>query len=333
MDAAATPVRADRRRPALRALAGLALGVAVAVAVASYLGVSGGALLDGLRAARPGPLWVAAAGAMGVLALQSLRWWLVMTPTAAIPYPAALQAMSVGYLFNVLFPARAGDLLRVVYLGKRMGVSRAKLLGTELVDFGSDKLGWVLAFPIVCAFGAPPRWLFRALGAIGGLALLGAAAAVLLASRVGRRRDGGHWGPVWLARLREGVAASGWKRLLAVELLVAPLPWLWETLVVAWASPALGFSLTTMQAFSVLTAFNVASAVPSPGNAGTFEAGGALALTAMGIPHGTSVAFVLLYHLTQVVPTCLLGALVLVVHRERIFGARGLLREPAAERG
>src|SRR5690242_54994 len=111
MDAATTPAATDRRRAALRALAGLALGVALAVAVASYLGVSGRAVLDAIGTAHRGPLGVAVAGAMGVLALQSLRWWLVMTPTAAIPYPAAFQAMSVGYLFNVLLPARAGDLL------------------------------------------------------------------------------------------------------------------------------------------------------------------------------------------------------------------------------
>jgi len=77
--------------------------------------------------------------------------------------------MMVGFFFNVVLPARGGDLLRVQYLGKRTGVSRAKLLGTEIVDFWSDKWGWVAAFPILCLFGTPPSWLFRALLLIGGI--------------------------------------------------------------------------------------------------------------------------------------------------------------------
>ena len=65
---------------------------------------------------------------------------------------------------------------------------------------------------------------------------------------------------------------------------------------------ALGLELTVMQSFAALTAFNLASIVPSPGNLGSFEAGGTLALTAFGIPKETALAFIFLYHLTQMLP-------------------------------
>ncbi len=81
-----------------------------------------------------------------------------------------------------------------------------------------------------------------------------------------------------------------------------------------------------MQAFAALTAFNVATAVPSPGNAGSFEAGGTLALTAFGIPKETALAFIFLYHLTQLVPGFVGGVLVLVVEGEVLFGKRSVLR-------
>jgi uncharacterized membrane protein YbhN (UPF0104 family) len=327
------PAAPRARRAWLPTIAGLGAGLAAASAVAWYLGISRRALWDGLRTVHRGPLYAACAGAIVLLALQSLRWWFVMRPVVGLRWSAAFQAMGVGFLFNVLLPARGGDLLRVQYLGKKAGVSRAKVLGTELVDFGSDKLGWLVAFPVVCLAGGPPPWLFRAVWFIGGLAVLGIAIVALMGSRLGRGEPGREWGPRWLVNLRQGFAVSHWKRLLAIELLAAPLPWLWETAVVAWAARSVGVSLTAIQAFSVLTAFNVATVVPSPGNAGTFEAGGTLALTAFGVPHGTALTFVLLYHLTQVVPTCAFGALVLATQGERIFGARGLLREPAAERG
>ena len=68
----------------------------------------------------------------------------------------------------------------------------------------------------------------------------------------------------------------------------------------------------------------VATAVPSPGNAGSFEAGGTLALIAFGIPKETALAFMFLYHLTQVVPGFVGGVLVLVLEGETLFGKQSL---------
>jgi uncharacterized membrane protein YbhN (UPF0104 family) len=132
--------------------------------------------------------------------------------------------------------------------------------------------------------------------------------------------------PAFVANLRDGFAVNHWKRLLVVETLIAPLPWLWETFVIALAGHALGLDLTAMQAFAALTAFNVATAVPSPGNAGSFEAGGTLALVACGLPKETALAFIFLYHLTQIVPGFIGGVLVLVMEGEQIFGREGLFR-------
>src|SRR5262249_23704849 len=146
------------------------------------------------------PLAFAAAGSLILLALQALRWWMVMRPVLALSYSQAYRALAVAYLFNVLLPARAGDLLRVQYLGRRTGVSRAKLLGTELVDFCSDKWGWVAAFPVICLLGAPPPgWLFRALAFLSSLVLLAGSALALMGSRLGRTTaEGTAWGPEWL---------------------------------------------------------------------------------------------------------------------------------------
>jgi uncharacterized membrane protein YbhN (UPF0104 family) len=115
-----------------------------------------------------------------------------------------------------------------------------------------------------------------------------------------------------------------------VETAISPLPWLWETFVIAVAGHALGLSLTPMQAFATLTAFNIATAVPSPGNAGSFEAGGTLALAAFGIDKGTALAFIFLYHLTQVVPGFLGGILILVLDGELLFGKRRVEQRAAA---
>jgi uncharacterized membrane protein YbhN (UPF0104 family) len=311
---------------------GLCAGIAAASGVALYLGISRRDLLAEMHGIAPEPLVLAAIGGAILLALQSLRWWIVMRPVLPLSYVQACKAMVVGFCGNVLLPARGGDLIRVQYLGRRTGVSRAKLLGTEIVDFWSDKWGWIAAFPLVCVVGDPPAWLLHALLLMASVVVLVSAVLWLMASGWWR----GASVPAFLHNLRDGFAANHWRRLLFVETAVAPLPWLWETFLIAVAGHALGLSLTPMQAFATLTAFNIATAVPSPGNAGSFEAGGTLALAAFGVDKGTALAFIFLYHLTQVVPGFVGGVLLLALDGDSLLGrktpaVRGA--QPAADPG
>jgi uncharacterized membrane protein YbhN (UPF0104 family) len=326
----------------LRALLGAGAGLLVAVLAVAYLHISRERFVEDVLRAHLGPLVFAVAGGFVLLGFQSLRWWTVMRPVLpGLHFAHAYRAMLVGFFFNALLPMRGGDLLRVQYLGRRTGVSRAKLLGTEVVDFFSDKWGWVAAFPIVCLVSLllpqherPPVWLFRALA--GFACLLAATGTLLVAMGSHRWRYdalGRPRGPTWLRNLRDGFAAADWKRLLLVETLLAPLPWLWETVVIIVASRALDLGLTPMQAFGALTAWNMGTIIPSPGNAGSFEASGTLALGWLGVAPEKALAFVFLYHLAQVLPGMMAAAGLLVAEGETLFGKqsvfRGLAEQPS----
>ena len=301
----------------IRSAFGVALGIVAASAVALYFGISRGDVVASLRDARPQPLLFALFGAVVLLGLQTLRWWIVMRPVLSLGYARSFKAMMVGFLFNALLPARGGDLLRVHYLGRTSGVSRAKLLGTEIVDFWSDKWGWVAAFPVICLIDPPPTWLYRALFSMGAL-VLAVGVVLALMGRSQRLRSG----PRWLVNLSDGFAVNRWERLLLVETVIAPLPWLWETLVIMVAGHAFGLDLTTMQAFATLTAFNIAMTIPSPANAGSFEAGGTLALIAFGVHKDTALAFIFIYHMTQLLPGFAGGVFVLALEGKTMLGQR-----------
>ncbi len=322
----------------LGALAGL-LVVSLAVV---YLRISRQRFMEDVLSARPGPLLFSVAGGFVLMGLQSLRWWTVMRPVLpGLRYGDAYRAILVGFFFNMLLPLRGGDLLRVQYLGRRTGVSRAKLLGNEVVDHFSDRWGWVATFPVVClvslllpAHERPPVWLYRALGLMACVVFAVATAVVAMRSRRWRRdAQGQPWGPAWLRNLREGFAAADWRRLLVVETLLAPLPWLWETLVILVASRAVDLALSPMQAYGALTAWNLATIIPSPGNAGSFEASGTLALGWLGVNADAALAFVFLYHLTQVLPGMVAAAVLLAAEGETFFGSSSVFRrlaEPAS---
>ena len=315
---------AATKRPWLRQIIGLAMGLSIAGGLLAYLGIPHRAeLARDLRAFDIRPLLAAAAGALGLIAIQSVRWWLLMRRVVNLTYGQAYRSLAVGFFFNVLLPARGGDFIRAQYLGKRAGVPRARVLGTEVLDFWCDKLGWLIAFPCVCLLGKPPAWLYHVMTIVGAVLVGVGIAMVFFAVRVARtHRERLPRFLRWLADVGDGLSVTNVRRLAVIVLFVAPLPWLWETLLIMLAGRGLGLHLGFVEAFAVLSAFNAATAVPTPANAGPFEAGGTLALIGFGVPQGQALAFMFMYHLTQVVPTFALGALVLLGEAETILRRR-----------
>ena len=324
----------------LRTVGGIALGIGSVVLVARLMGLRWAGVIASLRGAHPLPLVAAVAGTFVLIGLQALRWWWVVRPVLPLRYREAFSGMLVASAFNVLIPARGGDLIRVQYLGKRTGTSRVTLLGTELLDYWSDKAGWLLAFVLTCVVSAlgwrqgPPTWLLHAIGLLALLVLGSGALAVIaqlpLLRRLSPRLDPG---PRWLQKLRSGFAAHDRRSLLVVELLLAPLPWLWEVPVVMVAGHALGLSLSPMVAFALITAANLGTVVPVPGGAGSFEAAGAFALASCGVPHNLAFAFVLLYHLSLVVPMVVAGVGLVVLQGRSLLPRRRATRLRRGRRG
>src|SRR5215468_1301077 len=177
----------------LRTAGGIALGVGSAVLVARLMGLRWEGVLGALRGAHPLPLLAAVGGTFVLIALQALRWWWVVRPVLPLRYREALAGMLVASAFNVLIPARGGDLMRVQYLGKRTGTSRVTLLGTEILDYWSDKAGWLVAFVLTCGVSlvgwrqGPPTWLLHAIGLLALLVLGSAALAIITHLPVLRR--------------------------------------------------------------------------------------------------------------------------------------------------
>jgi uncharacterized protein (TIRG00374 family) len=270
------------------------------------------------------PWWVTigcVASGFVLLALQSLRQYIVMQPLLGLRYSQALRAQIVGAMFNVLLPARSGDLLRVQYLGRRTGGSRSAILGAQLVDRWLDWCGW---FPIVFVLAVTstlPRWLYWAFALLGTLlAAWGGGMTLLSRSGMVLRQDS-RLGKM-IQSFRVGVQSFRSKRTVALGLAVSPLPWLWETLALEWAGHAFGVHLSFATAFCVLVGFNIGTVVPSPGSIGSLETGGMAVLASFGVDHSAALAFVTVYHFAQLLPTVAAGIAILLAEGEVLFGGR-----------
>ena len=302
----------------IRTLGGLLAGLAAMTVAGRWLGIHPREVARELAAVSPAMVIGCVASSFVVFALQALRWHSVMRPVVGLRYDQAYRAQIVGAMFNALLPARGGDLLRVQYLGRRTGKSRAKILGTEVVDRWLDWWGWIPVMLGLAITGSVPRWIYTALGAFGGV-LVAAALGILLLGRLGRRlQPGSRFGDAY-AGFRDGARAFASVRSLVVAWTVAPLPWLWESLVLRWAGHAFDIDLTVAQAFSVLVGLNLGTFVPSPGALGSMETAGTAALVLCGAGRPAALAFMFVYHLTQLVPGLAAGVAILISEGELLF--------------
>jgi uncharacterized protein (TIRG00374 family) len=311
--------RRSRVRTALRTILGLAAGLAVAGVAGWWLGVKPREVLAHVIGV---PAWVVVFCVLSsyvVLAFQALRWHSVMGPLLGLPYGQAYRAQVVGMMFNAILPARGGDLLRVQYLGRRTGKSRATILGTEAVDRWLDWWGWFPVLFLVAMTGPVPRWLYTALGLFALILGSWGTIMVVLSRRGFVPKPGSRFGAAF-ASFRTGVEAFRSRRMIVLALAIAPLPWLWESFVIRLAAHAFGIELSLAMAFSVLIGFNVATLVPSPGAVGSVETGGTAALVYFGVDQSAALGFMFVYHFSQLLPGIALGAAILVAEGEKLFG-------------
>jgi uncharacterized protein (TIRG00374 family) len=303
---------------ALRALLGLCAGAGVLALVGHFLHVDFTDVAHHLAAAPPWGVGLCLASAYAVFAFQSLRWWSVMQPLLGLRYGQAYRAQVVGAMFNII-GLRAGDLLRVQYLGRRTGKSRATILGTEIVDRWLDFWGWIPVMALLAAFGEVPGWIFKTMAFFGAL-LVGWGVAMVVLTRRGWEPKAGSRMSAFYASFRGGIEAFRARRTWAIAFLIAPLPWLWEAFAILVTTRAFGIVISPTEAFCVLVAFNLATFVPSPGGVGVVEAGGAGALVLFGADHAKALAYMFVYHFAQLLPAVLTGAAILVGEGEQLFG-------------
>jgi glycosyltransferase 2 family protein len=316
--ASSAPTR-SRVRTAARTLLGLAAGLAVAAVAGWWLGVKPREVLQHILGV---PAWVVVFCVLSsyvVLAFQALRWHSVMGPLLGLPYGQAYRAQVVGMMFNAILPARGGDLLRVQYLGRRTGKSRATILGTEAVDRWLDWWGWFPVLFVVALTGPVPRWLYEALGLFALILGSWGTTMVVLSRRGFVPKRGSRFGAAF-ASFRTGIEAFRSRRMVVLALAIAPLPWLWESFAIRLAAHAFGIELSLAMAFSVLIGFNVAMLVPSPGAVGSVETGGTAALVYFGVDQSAALGFMFVYHFSQLLPGIALGAAILVAEGEKLFG-------------
>ncbi len=302
--------------------------VTVAVTlIFSYVALSDINLSLAWRTLRTSDYWwlVAAlvAFALGNLA-RALRWRSLFAQGRRPPFATITNAMLVGYLYNNILPARAGEAARVVVLTRRSSASPVEIVGTVVLERLYDVLAILVIF-FACEPWLPyVSWFGAAAVAAITLAVLIAATAIVLAIYGDRPLR-------FLLRPLRRIALFSGERLdrtvddlthglsglrhptLALEAFVWTIA-AWLLTAVCAYLVTLAFNLHLPFACGVLVAVAVGLGMilPSPPAAvGVFEGAALIALDAYRVPHSSALPYAVVLHLVNFVPFVIAGALLL----------------------
>ena len=83
--------------------------------------------------------------------LRGLRWGVLLSAQKKIDHLTMLWATSIGYLGNLLLPARAGEVIRSVMLGSKANISKSYVFATAITERILD----VIILVLVGVFSIP----------------------------------------------------------------------------------------------------------------------------------------------------------------------------------
>ncbi|EIJ42883.1 hypothetical protein BegalDRAFT_2017 [Beggiatoa alba B18LD] len=262
---------------------------------------------------------VAMLGILGVVALRALRWLLINNVSIS-QFKAFWQAAAIGFLGNMIYPLRAGEVLRVLALHHFLGIPFGKALSSAVIDRMLDMMlvGIFMLFVI---------WLHGSrldasigIGAIGifVLCILVLLGLLFLADKLLQSAKQWHFHRHWQIRLLHlychGLQGVIDFRQAPYALTVVPLTlivFLGDYYIMWQVMAAFGWELPYSAAITVGVFIMLGASLPSaPSYIGIYQVAAILALKLYDVGTSEAVAYSLVLQLVQFIVLGIQGGLV-----------------------
>ena len=265
-------------------------------------------------AATLNPSWLLSATLMywAALGLRVLRWQLLLRELGPAPLPAVAETLVVGYAVNNVLPARLGEVARAAYAKRRLGIGRARVFGSIVIERVLDLCAILTCLGgglVVLHYGEhaarQPSFELVALNAGGIIGVVLLAIAVLRSGNLGRLPV-----PPQILALcndfRAGIASLNRRSALLTVLLSAAI-WSFEVAALGQVFAALAIDLELGQSMLVMGIASLSTLVPTaPGYLGTYQLVFAIAMRAFGLPESAGIVA------AGAVQACLFGSVTVV---------------------
>ena len=267
-------------------------------------------------------------------AARAMRWRSLFASGRRPPRRTVLNATLIGYFYNSILPARAGEAARVVVLTQRTSTSPVETVTTAVLERIYDIVTILVIFFLAEPWLPHVTWFGAAAVAALVLSVVIVAAATVLAVFGDRpvrlllrplRRF-----PFVSARfdrtveeLTHGLSGLRHGSVALEAFLWTAAAWMLSAVCAYIVSSAFDLHLPFASAVLVVVAVGLSMILPSPpGAIGVFEGAALIALKAYGIPHSVALPYALVLHVVNFVPFLIVGPMLLHYN----------IRHPARER-
>lgn len=254
---------------------------------------------------------------------RTFRWRCLLLPAKRIGYMDLFSALNICFMANNFLPARSGEFIRSVLIGKKHGVNISTVLATVVLERIFDAL-CVMALFLILLFSYTVDEKLKRIGTVLVVAYF-CLLAVLLIARIcsqsvqrGLHRFLSKFSSSFAHKMCNLVdsflqglnALRDWKQV-ALIIMHSVFVWIMILLTYYFLCLAFGISMPPIGYVFLVCALAIAVMAPIPGYVGSFHAAYKASLEVFGSPANMALGCAIVAHGSQYVFISVLGVLCL----------------------
>jgi uncharacterized protein (TIRG00374 family) len=219
---------------------------------------------------------------------------------------------------NTILPARAGELVRALILGKKENISKTTVIGSAALDRIFEGIGMFILLVIMPLIMDTPDWMKK--GTLGfiiffsilliGLILFMKVNPDTIIKYIPLSDKTNTFLKGVLEKLQKGFEAINNIKTSSIATILSLLGWVVQVLMIHFVILSFGIHISPLAALMTLLSVNIAIMIPAaPGSLGTFELAVVLALGFFNIEKSLALSIALTYHFIQLIPVTIAGAI------------------------
>ncbi len=251
-----------------------------------------------------------------VILFKSIRWGVLLTPRPKIT--VLFLANLVGFMANTILPARAGELVRALVLGKKEKISRTTVIGSAALDRIFEGVGMLILLVIMPIIMDTPDWMKK--GTFGFIVFFCIIFVIIILLMKLNPSTLIKYIPLSdktneiikgiFEKLQNGFEAINNLKTSSIATILSLCGWITQIFMIHFVILSFGIHLTPLAALMTLLSVNIAIMIPAaPGSLGTFELSVVLALGFFGIEKSLALSIALTYHFIQLIPVTIAGVI------------------------
>ena len=249
--------------------------------------------------------------------IRAKRWQLLLMHDSDIGLLSTFKYLSIGYFFNIILPAKGGELIRAEYLKREMSVNRSFTYGTIIIERLFDFVVVILFLALSVILSDTVKTLFSEyypsfivlvlLIFLMGYLLMKGNLAECMVKRL----------PVNIAvqfrekidSFRSAFAVIKKKRVAGKLLYLTLLIWVLTLFTVFIVIYGLSIDIPYYAYFFIVSAGVLGMVIPSTSaNIGVYHAVATGSLLVFGGPSGIALTFAIIVHAMDFIPNVTLGS-------------------------